>query len=121
MLGFGLAWVFGLALILVAWKLGWDAIETSITIGSLISASASLFWLGRRFRLVAIPFIRYWVAGTIIWLLGVGSWHLVFGRSSDLRGDETLLLALLPPFVSLIGIVALTLPLNSVPHSRVTN
>ena len=106
LLVFGLAWVFGLALILVAWKLGWDAIETAITIGGLISASALLFWLSRRFKPVAIPFIRYWIAGSIVWLLSVGSWHLVFGRNSDLRGDETLLLALLPPLVGLVGLLA---------------
>lgn len=88
LLGFGLAWVCGLALILVAWRLGWDAIETAITIGSLISASVLLFWLGRRFRLVAIPFIRYWVAGTIIWLLGVGSNPGRFNWTGGCSPDE---------------------------------
>jgi hypothetical protein len=108
LLVFGLVWILGLAVLLGGWVVGWEALETAVTIGGLILISAFLLWLGRRFSLVAVPYFRYWIAGSIVWLLAVGSWHLVFGRSSDLRGDETLLLALLPPFVGLIGIVAIS-------------
>lgn len=92
-----LFWSFGLVVSLGAWNAGWYPIATSV---GLLICFIVFFGIRSAMRkwdlLLSQPF-RLWVAGSVVWLLFVAAWYLVFGRTSNLLDDEFMLLGVLPP------------------------
>lgn len=102
----GLLWCIGLAAVLAAWKAGWHPIGTAIVLFGAIALTLVVRFAVRRLNLMSKRLFRYWVAGSVIWVLAIGGWYLVFGRVSELREEEFFFLAFMPPIIAAFAIAA---------------
>lgn len=99
-------WCVGFCLLLLGYKAGWDPIGTLIlSLAAPLSAMAVYSGV-RSVKVLSNRLFRYWLAGSVVWILAVLSWYLVFGSHSDLSAEEFGLLAVMPTLVSAIGILA---------------
>jgi hypothetical protein len=101
-----LIWCVGLVAALLAWNAEWKPIPTFIILfATLVTVPAVRAVVVRR-SLLTNSFFRYWLAASAVWSMGVSGWFLVFERVSALRGDEFVLLALVPPVIGGFAITA---------------
>jgi hypothetical protein len=101
-----LVWSAGMAVIVAGWLLDWQPAGAGIALlGGVVLVIGTSFAAKNRSFLTKLPF-RLWLASSVVWALSVVAGYLVFGRVSDLYPEEFLLLGLLPPFISGLGVVA---------------
>lgn len=102
----GLGWCVGLAVLLFAWHAGWHPMGFVLLVGALV-ATVGFWHAARKHRhLIHNQLFRGWVAGSVVWALGVGGWYVVFNRVSELTSEEYVYLALIPPVLAAAGIFA---------------
>jgi len=102
----GIGWCIGLGILLTAYKGEWNPIGTGILLLGVPLSIWAIYFGVRYFNLLTNRLFRFWLAGSVVWILAVWSWYVVFGNHSELSGEEFLLLALMPTVVSAVGIVA---------------
>jgi hypothetical protein len=104
---YGLLWSVGLALLVLAW---WIKVTP---LGALLLFVVSAvvvgcgFWLPKQKRLLASRGFRFWAAGTIVWLLVVIAWFLIFMHDTSLRNYQFALIGVLPSVIGAVAILML--------------
>lgn len=102
----GLLWCVGLVAVLAAWKADWHPIGTAIVLFAAVLLTLAIRYSVRRWNLMSSRLFRFWLAGSVIWVLSIGGWYLVFGRISELRDDEYFFLAFTPPIIASLAVAA---------------
>ncbi len=103
---FLIGWCIGFGVLLVGYKAAWNPIGTGILILGAPLTVLALYSGVRYLNLLTNRYFRLWLAGSVVWILAVWSWYVVFGSHSELNGEEFALLALMPTLVTAAGIVA---------------
>jgi len=108
LLTIGLLWTAGLVFLIASWRAGWSPVESAITLAGFAAIAASVVWIKLVISLSKLLYLRIWLAGSLVWTCAVGAWYVVFFNSSALSSFEVIALAVLPPVVGLVGVVAFT-------------
>lgn len=103
---FSISWSVGLGALLLAAYADWHPISAGILLLGGATLALALHFAVRYFQPFSNRLFRFWLAGSVVWILGVWSWYLVFGSHSALNSREFVLLAILPTLVAVAGIVA---------------
>lgn len=100
-------WGIGFGLLLIGYTAEWNPIGTVIfSLGVSIAVLAIYSGVRSKFpSLMASRSFRFWLAGSVVWILAVWSWYLVFGSHSELNEEEYALSALMPTLISAVGVV----------------
>lgn len=102
----GLLWCVGLLAMVGAWYAGWHPLAVAL----LMAGAIASLWLWKaakkRRHLIHDQLVRLWLAGSIVWALGVGGWFVIFSRLSELTNKEYFYLALFPPLLAATAIFA---------------
>lgn len=101
-----LLWCVGLVAALAAWKAGWHPIGTAIVLSGVSLSTFAVRFAVRRWNLMSKRLFRFWLAGSVVWVLAIGGWYLVFSRVSELGEEEYFFLAFTPPVVTAFAIAA---------------
>lgn len=99
-------WTSGFLLILFAWQAKLPPEPFALGVAIFILLAACFRFANRRWSLINRPLFRYWLAGTVFWVMAAAAWALIFGRASRLRDQEITFLIILPPMVAAIGVAA---------------
>ena len=101
----GLCLTVGMLLLLLGWFADLNPLGVLVLLLGAAVFSLCIGWVLARF--IPRQQLRFLLAGSAVWALGVGAWWLIFRHQTELDPAEVVMLAILPPAVAAFGIGAL--------------
>ena len=101
----GLCLTTGMLLLMLGWFADLNPLGGLILLFGGVVFPLCVGWVLARF--IPRQQLRFLLAGSAVWVLGVGAWWLIFRRQTELDPADVVMLASLPPAVAAFGIGAL--------------